>query len=437
MIFSFLGPLFDFLILYLLLKIFIFGPGYHFLAQNAFVVFLFFFTIGIWLIIYCFKSEPFVTISIVKELDFLGFVFANFCLFLVFNHFLNPSENWVFFISFMISFLILCQDKFVKIFQKKRSVNHGNGYLRFEWPYLKKVFPFFFPVFIREFFFNTLYYLFPLILIWISISGLFFLTDLTQFTPTGKFFEVITVISIILGIFQFYVRRVEKKILKKITQFSQLINQIIEIETDFDHFYQFVKHDSDFKIWINETLHPKLYANDILVKILTEGKQRKLPFITDLIKNYKGPLVNITLSPTNSYQNYAEIEQKASREEFFKGEYYDKLCYYYKEFFGEISDDQTLKKIEEKIDLAEFGNLTLTNINIFQEASAEFINNEMKNVVSNMFNSQSQESDDLERLEALLESENDDDELISSIILRLKMKERISRKISDRIFLDS
>ena len=354
--------------------------------KNFFVFFLIGILILFWTIIFGVKKESLTIISLIRELDFIGFICANLCMYLLFNYFLNPTQSWIFIFFFVISFAILCIDKIIRIFQKNMPLSYQLPITPLNFSELKKKMGYLFaPILVKQIFFNILFYLFPLILIWLSLAGLFFLVNLVDYTVATHFFEVITVVSIILGIFQFYIQRIEVNVKVKIQKYIQRIDQIVEKETDFEHFLNFIEKDGPFSTWIYETIFPKLYANDILVKILSDAKQNHHQLITELIKRINGPLVTISNASLSSNQYFFEIERKEKNEYFFEGVNYIKLNGYYSSFFGEKTETKILTEIEKELNIQEFGILTLSNINLFQEALTELISSDLERTIGHMY----------------------------------------------------
>lgn len=298
----------------------------------------------------------------------------------------------------------------------------------------KKLGYLFAPILVKQVFFNILFYLFPLILIWLSLAGLFFLLNLVDYRVATHFFEVITVVSIILGIFQFYLQRIEVNVKVKIQKYIQRIDQIVEKETDIEHFLNYIENDGPFSTWIYETIFPKLYANDILVKILSEAKQNHNQLITELIKRINGPLVTISNASLSSNQYFFEIERKAKNEHFFEGVNYIKLNEYYSHFFGGAIETKIMTEVEKELNIQEFGILTLSNINLFQEALTEFISSDLERTIVHIYETKEDKFPQNKTQQTRLPLEDlFEPEWMSSKEYREKLKSRIFSEFQHKV----
>lgn len=197
---------------------------------------------------------------------------------------------------------------------------------------------------------------------------------------------------------------------------STLLIKIIEKETDFDHFYEFIHDETHLKTWINQAIYPRSFANDIIIQSLLDLDHRKHDnAIRELAQKIKN--ININLQFSSSNDKFSEIEKKAEIESYYEETNVSKLIDKYDQFFGLIGDIRVYTKIKEHVDILEFGRLTLNNINIFNEALTEFIKIEKIPFNNN--------------LNVFFEPT----ELNSSAILREQMKKRIMKIITEKMFL--
>ena len=118
-------------------------------------------------------------------------------------------------------------------------------------------------IILKQTFFNTLYYLFPVYLVWLSLSGALYLLGWSDYRPHHNFLQIITAFSIPLAIFNYFLKRHEEKIAIKISQIANRISTLIEEETSFEKFLENID-DKDLKSWIARHIEPKLLLQDII-----------------------------------------------------------------------------------------------------------------------------------------------------------------------------
>ncbi len=132
--------------------------------------------------------------------------------------------------------------------------------------------------------------------------GLLFFANLLDIHPLGSFYNVITVLGILLGVFQFYLQRHEEKIASKISINEKRIEFIINEETNFEKFYNSLPEKSldrnCLRNWISKKTDPKLQILDSF-KFLTEN-DNVVNVISKIIRKSKTPIsFNLTYPDSN------------------------------------------------------------------------------------------------------------------------------------------
>ncbi|MDD3007199.1 MAG: hypothetical protein PHX30_06525 [Candidatus Pacebacteria bacterium] len=244
-----------------------------------------------------------------------------------------------------------------------------------------------FVIVIKQFVINTVYETFPVFLIWLGVFGISYLIGSfggsANYSPNTYFFEIITSFGIILGVFQYYLKRHEDKIAIKITLFSKRISAIIHEELNFQRFYSSLDEiDGGHEIaqWINRNIDPKMRLFEIL-KPLTEDKEVRGLFLATIRRYGHNNQFIFQFSDTNSDNKFDELEMYALGDPMQK-----KLQKAYDAFFeDEQKTNEIIANIKEEIDIQEFGNLCLGNINILQEIFPQLINRKLKNAFENLY----------------------------------------------------
>jgi len=231
-------------------------------------------------------------------------------------------------------------------------------------------------IFFKLMFFNVLYELFPVYIIWIGLIGLLYLLRILTQPPINSFFQIINTINLLLGFFQFFLNRQEQKIASKITIDTKRIDAIIAEETDFEKFSENLsikqtKEQASIRNWILKETSPELQGANI-IKILAEDGYLK--DIYTQTRGKKSPTIPISFNipSPDSNKKYEIIEAAAKSKPRMKKE----LIEAYENFFKDPRiSDRILDRIDKEINFKEYRILTLSNINIFYEIIPEFTNN--------------------------------------------------------------
>jgi len=211
-------------------------------------------------------------------------------------------------------------------------------------------------VFPRILFFNISNFLFPLLFIWLSFTGILYFKNYIQFT--GKFNEflgVITILGVILGFFQYYLKRHEEKFQNKVVNY--FVNVIFPVkEFSYREFKKFVeKRSEDRKFREVKKLTDKL-----------DSESSRLLRIALTIARSGGRVhfTNIQLAGESEMLRFSILEDLAEKEQKT-----DCLKYVYKRFFEE-KKEKILKSIKSE-DIREFRWILIGNINFLDEASIQ------------------------------------------------------------------
>jgi hypothetical protein len=208
----------------------------------------------------------------------------------------------------------------------------------------------------RVLFFNISHELFPLLFIWLGITGaLYFLGFVPLTGDRTSFIYIVTVSSIMLGFLQYYLKRYEEKVQKKIT--SQLTKQIrIRNRFSFDEFYGFVKERGLSEV---EKLCRKVTEGDRmgdLMKILRmpryPGKTIELSSLTVQLMGSEDQISQLRF---NALERFAEDEGRK-----------DSLVPAYSDFFEEKK-----REVLDELDREEIKRLSWTllgSITILEES---------------------------------------------------------------------
>lgn len=240
-------------------------------------------------------------VKIIRAIDLIGFAFANFIVWQFSKHFFEfASSLWslLYFSLSLLASLAIIKTEFIFLFvdtlpklkrgrhilASLKKLSKLNKKFRGSFSshrhlisFLVKIVP---PVIFKQIFFNTLYYLFPVLLVWVVFSGVFkFVGVLTLADRSGDFFQIVATISILLGIFQYFIKRHEEKIQVKITQVTTLISRIVDEETSFEKFFNSLElygAEQDLINFAKKITDPKLYADDIISLILNHPEMMRI-----------------------------------------------------------------------------------------------------------------------------------------------------------------
>lgn len=209
-----------------------------------------------------------------------------------------------------------------------------------------------FVVFPKLLFFSISYVLFPLLFVWIASLGVATLLGWASIKgDTTLLLNVLTILGLIFGFFQFYLQRYEDKVQSKITQHfaATMINRT---KLMFSSFRKFVEEHQQYKDVEKkiETLIDKggfKYLSDSTSR-RNQGRSLTQYFIS--VQKSAGPLIEFTILE-------ADYRERKKMKDLSKA---------YAEFFEEkkkaIIEDLDLKQ------LRELGWSLLSNINILEES---------------------------------------------------------------------
>jgi len=311
----------------------------------------------------------------IKVFDLFGFFIANLILFYIFQKFLPGNNTFQYFVFFLVSLIIIKTDFIFELVDILTNIfripwrenwhkfknQSGNSILT------KKFVVYCVFITVKQLFFNILYYLFPVLLIWVALAGVFGLTGIISYDTSKSPYQTFAVLSIILGLFQYFLKRHEEKILLQIDLFSKRISQIINEEGSFEAFYLNIGNTSEenkLKNSITRCIDPKLLAADFFSTILQDSDVRRY------FMRRKAPIpIQLHTSYTESYKKFEVLDIAANSEQISK----KSLLMAYENFFNESLENKIINRIQSEIDIQAFGRLAFSNINIIYEVLPEFI----------------------------------------------------------------
>ena len=318
------------------------------------------------------------TILIIKFIDFVSFCIANYIVFLIFEHFFSIEQKWFYVLLFILSIIIVKIEWVLTLIRKISSISDSQNLGFPKVNVSKGIFITVIPVAIKQLFYNSVYAIFPVFLVWLGFSIISFLMDFISIpsinsTNVTEPFAIITAISISLGIFQYYLKRQEEKVFTRIDHFLRQIDAIINEETSFDAFYNRVKNSEEpesFTKWIINQTDPRAFAFELLPRFLEIPRLRRL--YSNVLNKMQVPLIQLSINYADSNKKFKAIEDSSIISEH--SGHQDRLYKIYDDFFGKERDPMIIEKIRKSIDVPEFGMLALSNINIVQEILPGFIN---------------------------------------------------------------
>lgn len=338
-------------------------------------------------------------VEVLRTLEVMGFLIANVITYLFFNQFLPGLPLLLFLGAGVISVLLL---KTHWVFWLYERLKHEKSPIFLENPatvdkisnttsktisklrnisLIKGG-----PIGFKTMSFNVLYELFPVFLIWLGVIGAAYLISNVllevSYSPSPHFFEIIASFGIILGVFQYYLQRQEGKIAVRISIYGKAISEIIREETTFDKFYESlsdIRFGLEIQRWIDKKIDPKLQLIEVL-RTLSENKAAKEVAVHMLKRTRPSTLFNVHLTYLDSDKKYEMLEASASAEQMKL-----KLISAYDSFFNSTEKiDEIILKINSMIDVREFGNLCLSNINMVPEVFAQLINSQLQSSVEDL-----------------------------------------------------
>jgi len=304
-------------------------------------------------------------INFLSFISIISFLLANIIIFNIFIHFIKVEINKIllFIICFGISIILikphwLIDIKFprIKTYKNKHLIKEDfRQIINFKNKIKINSFNIMI-IILRLLFFNTLNDLFMILIVWSGIFIILYLFfDIITITSENiqNMINILTILGILLGIFQFYIKSYKEQVYQKtINKIANCINEIIKNITF-----------SDFLIFI-ENKDKKLYHK--LMNI--SNKDPVYPYLK-LFRDMrsKNKPTNVIF---NIYSNNIIIDEilELSLEKKDK----EKLKQYYEKFFNEKRLE--IKQKIDMIDVTELRKLFLPNIILFDEIFAELTN---------------------------------------------------------------
>lgn len=204
----------------------------------------------------------------------------------------------------------------------------------------------------RTVFYNVSYMLFPLLFVWlIFVGAALFLHLITLMGNIDRFAEVITVMGVIFGLFQFYLGRHEEKVQKKLVSYFTTLTLPMN-EYSYEEFLKFLENKEQHKdVYKSAKELVGTHISELARYFRETGKQKaeikiNLPEFSDTVK-------------------FQILEFHFQRSQKLKDAYTEFFAFQRKK----ISDDLKKKKKE----LNELMWFLLSNISILEEANASFL----------------------------------------------------------------
>lgn len=200
-------------------------------------------------------------------------------------------------------------------------------------------------VFPRILFFNVAHYLFPLLFIWIALYGLAYLFGFLTINDFNVFISLMSLLGIIFGFFQYYVKGYKKNIQDKLVKYVTKLT--LPKKFSIEDFKKYIKYDNKYK--------------SILDLIEKNEKPKPLP----TIKHSQYYQFNRILKDIQEQAHKSDMEIYKLLEEKLHGNK-ELLLEAYKGFFAH-KKEEILDGLEKK-KVREFIFLLLGNINILSES---------------------------------------------------------------------
>jgi len=200
-------------------------------------------------------------------------------------------------------------------------------------------------VFPRLIFFNISHFLFPLLFIWISLLGIiYFLFSLT-INNFNNFVGLVTLIGIIFGFFQYYVKGYKENVQKKLVQYFTKLS-LPEDEFTLKDFKSFLKPRNAYN-----------NVEDAILQVEDGFSTKYSPSVRIGIEKFLSNM-NLSQSDVQFFKTLEkEMGEKGNKENLIKA---------YKEFFEEkkIEFKAQIDKKRIKADKPSDGDINL-NLDIF------------------------------------------------------------------------
>lgn len=324
-------------------------------------------------------------IKIIRILEVIGFLIANFAVVILFSHYIINASLVLYILAFFATLVILKTQWFMPSNETAENNSFFHSVSVFfknlvitKIPWVK-----FFVITVKQMFYNVLFELFPVLVIWLCVFGLaYFIGSYLSFTIENiqSFFGIVTLFGIILGVFQYYLQRHEDKIAAQISFYANQIINIINEETNFQNFYKKIEeipvgHDGhEVQKWIERRIDQRYRLIDLL-KELDEDRDRRQLFF-ELVKNtHYESVITIKEDIPTSDMKFEMIELYA-----IGGTMHEKLLNTYRWYFDDANRlDEIYLKLTDQIEIDGFTKLVLGNINIIQETLPLFVNVKFKN----------------------------------------------------------
>jgi hypothetical protein len=205
----------------------------------------------------------------------------------------------------------------------------------------------------RILFINISHYLFPLLFFWLAIMSIVYFSGYLELTNFGEFVNVITLVGIIFGFFQYYFKRYKENIQKKyVSRMTELV--LHNNEFSFHNFQEFVSDKGLLEI--DKLIKSKKSAVNQLKQFFYA--QRRGMAINQFF-------MNITTQGSKDSIKFLELEDKAEENNKMKG-----LLEAYKKFFSHQKE-----KVIKNLDMKKLRSLSwflMSNMNILSEGIATF-----------------------------------------------------------------
>jgi hypothetical protein len=340
-------------------------------------------------------------IKIIRILEIIGFLIANFAVAILLYQYIDNASFILYILAIVATTIILKIQWFIsskdasRITGAARPVNasgdfssgqstsvFANNLVIPKIPWIK-----FSIITVKQMFYNTLFELFPVLVIWLCVFGLaYFVGGWFTFTVKNSqsFFGIVTLFGIVLGIFQYYLQRHEDKIAGQISFYANQIINTINEETNFQNFYKKIEqmpaghdgheHDGyEVQKWVERRIDQKYRLIDLLKELIDDKDRRQIFF--DLIKSgtYES-VITIKEDIPTSDMHFEMIELYAKG-----GEMHEKLLNTYRWYFDDAKRiEEIYSKLTDQIEIDGFTKLVLGNINIIQETLPLFVNEKFK-----------------------------------------------------------
>ncbi|MCZ7358013.1 MAG: hypothetical protein O8C66_05895 [Candidatus Methanoperedens sp.] len=184
---------------------------------------------------------------------------------------------------------------------------------------------------------------------------------LNEGIPTN-FYNIIGLVGILAGFFQYYIQRYEDKIQTKLSLKMNRLVSISDREVSFGNFKEFLNKSKNFTI-LNKTLK-KITEED-------ERNKHKFKLVQFTLARMPGKEINIypLLMPPSRQDEYKLLEDEIAG---YNDSIYAELLEAYKRFFS-IKRGEILEKINKENVANELIEMLFLNINFITEVKSDII----------------------------------------------------------------